>query len=382
MKTELLYDSDSHIYRFFANVVSCEKKDGSYDAVLDKTAFFPGGGGQKRDEGKIGSAALTDMYTENGRVHHILDSAVLGEVECVLDYPLRFSRMQNHSGEHLFSGIIHNATGFENVGFHMGSEFMTIDFSGEIDKELIYSCELRANEAIYKNIPVKISYPDENELSRLSYRSKKELSGDIRIVEICGIDVCACCAPHVMNTGEIGIIKVLGFMRHRGGTRIFLTCGSSAFFDYVSKNDSVKKIGELTSSKPEEVLSAVNCLLEQNRTLNHELYEADKKYIDCVLKTAAKSEKSICLYFSGLGYDLLRYAATELLKLTSKAAVALSEKPEGGYAFVCASKTLDLKAVTADLRSALNARGGGKSTMTEGSINASKEDIDSFFYAL
>ena len=220
--TERLYDVNSHMRDFTAKVLSCAGMNGKYELVLDKTAFFPGGGGQAPDSGKIGGARITDVFERGGDVVHIADAAVPEgqEVSCGIDWETRFRRMQNHSGEHIVSGIVHRLFGYDNVGFHMGDHTVTLDFSGELSPDDVQRIETLANLAVYQNLPVTTAFHTPDELSSLSYRSKLEFTGAVRLVTIPGVDCCACCAPHVEYTGEIGIIKILDAQRHRGGMRL------------------------------------------------------------------------------------------------------------------------------------------------------------------
>ena len=209
--TERLYYSDSHLYKFTAKVTSCEAKGGGYCVTLDRSAFFPEGGGQRGDAGYIGGVRVIDTQEAAGEVFHIAEAplAVGESFDCELCWDTRFSRMQSHSGEHVVSGIVHNLYGFDNVGFHMGADGMIVDFSGFLSDDEIRDIELRANRVIWDNRRVTASFPEPDELKNIEYRSKLELTENVRIVEIEGVDLCACCAPHVSFTGEIGLIRIL-----------------------------------------------------------------------------------------------------------------------------------------------------------------------------
>ena len=238
--TEKLYYSDGHLSRFTARVTSCEKEDGTWAVKLDRSAFFPGGGGQEADEGVLSDMKLLGLREEGEDIVHLtpapLEPGAL--VEGRIDWPLRFSRMQGHSGEHILSGTVHRLFGYDNVGFHMGEEAITIDFSGELSREDLSRAELEANRAIWRDVPVRTLLPTPGELAAMDYRSKKELTGQVRIVEIEGVDLCACCAPHVSHSGEVGLLKIIDSMRHRGGTRLTLLCGEAALLDYEALHEN------------------------------------------------------------------------------------------------------------------------------------------------
>lgn len=225
--TEKLYDKDSHLKEFTGTVLSCKKTGEKYAVTLNRTAFFPEGGGQQSDRGYIGEAYISDVQIKNGEILHFADKPLsVGQAyDCKLDFDFRFRNMQNHSGEHIISGIIHRFYGFNNVGFHLGAE-MTMDFDGELTRQQLDEIEDLANKAVYENLPVKAYYPTDEELESLDYRSKLDLKENVRIVEIKGVDVCACCARHVKSTGEIGIIKILDFEKYKGGVRLIVKCGA------------------------------------------------------------------------------------------------------------------------------------------------------------
>ena len=211
MATEKLYYQDAHQAQFQATVLSCRPGKHGYDVVLDRTCFYPEGGGQPGDTGVLSGVRVTDTHEAGGEIVHYCE-APLAEgqtVEGTIDYERRFEFMQLHTGEHILSGVIHRRFGYENVGFHMGADFVTIDLSGMLTPEQVQSVEAEANEWIWKNVPVEVSYPDPEALKTIPYRSKKELTGQVRIVTIPGADICACCGTHVSNTGEIGLLRLV-----------------------------------------------------------------------------------------------------------------------------------------------------------------------------
>ena len=266
--TERLYDRDSNIKEFSATVLNCEKSGENYAVILDKTAFSPEGGGQESDRGNIGAAAVLDVRFVSGEIIHCTDRPLnIGEeYACNLNWDRRFRNMQNHSGEHIVSGIVHRLYGLNNVGFHLGAE-MTVDFDGAISREQLLEVERLANKAGWENVPIRAYYPDEKELKVLDYRSKMELTENVRIVDIKGYDLCACCAPHVKKTGEIGLIKILDSFKNKGGVRIFIKCGIDALDDYNDKYLNVQKISNLLSVKQYEAALAVDRLSDENREL-------------------------------------------------------------------------------------------------------------------
>ncbi|HEX3040209.1 MAG TPA: alanyl-tRNA editing protein, partial [Caproiciproducens sp.] len=256
METEKLFYEDSYLRTFTAKVLECSKQDEHYAVVLNRTAFFPEGGGQPADIGVLNTVNVLDVQEHEGKIVHTTDRPLpVGmSVTGGINWPHRFDLMQQHSGEHIVSGIVHRLFGLENVGFHMGAKAVTVDFNGEISEDGLVLVESLSNTAIYRNLPIFAEYPSPEKLDSLEYRCKKELSGKIRIVTVPEYDVCACCGTHVARTGEVGAIKLLSSQRYKGGTRVTLMIGGRALADYNEKAQSVNAVSVLLSAKPEEIL--------------------------------------------------------------------------------------------------------------------------------
>ena len=259
MPTIKLYENDSYIKNFSATVVSCEEKDGAYSVVLNQTAFFPEGGGQDADKGKINDADVLDVQIKNDVIYHKVNKPfnVNEEVTCTLDWETRFSRMQNHTGEHIVSGVIHSLFGYNNVGFHMNDTLVTLDVDGPLSDEDIKKVELKANNAIYENKSIKAIYPTAEELPDYDYRSKLDITEGVRLIEIEDYDLCACCAPHVAKTGEIGIIKIVSYIPYKKGTRIEMLCGALALNDYQNLHSTNKAVMNMLSANRFEIAESV-----------------------------------------------------------------------------------------------------------------------------
>ncbi|MBR6784901.1 MAG: alanyl-tRNA editing protein [Clostridia bacterium] len=374
--TERLYYKDQYIKEFEAQVISCAEGKNGFEVILNKTAFFPEGGGQPGDRGFIGDAKVLDTVEKGEDVIHICDCAVDGTVNCALDFDLRFSNMQQHTGEHVFSGIQHSICGFDNVGFHMGESCITVDFNGVVSAEELAEIERLSNEAIYKNIPVETIYPTDEELENYNYRSKKEIKGQVRLTKIGDVDLCACCGTHVATTGEIGIIKVLSVMNYKSGVRVSLQIGRKAFEDYCEKNASVYAISNLLCAKTEEVADAVE-------KLQLRMKEADFRYSQLKKELFAEKSKNVsgekcCMFDDGASADDARIFADMLADKVGIAAV-FSGNDETGYKYAVVSRETDLREIGKALNAALSGRGGGKPNMIQGSVTASKADIDAFF---
>lgn len=366
--TEKLYYKDSELYEFSACVLDCRQEKDHWAVILDKTAFFPEGGGQLADTGKIGTARVTDVREHNGEILHHTDTPleVGAEYMCVLDASQRFRRMQNHSGEHILSGIIHAAKGADNVGFHMGAEFMTIDFNVELSWEELMQAERAANAVVYADLPIKTGFPSEEELKTLNYRSKLELTENVRIVEIPNVDICACCAPHLPSTGRIGLIKILDAVRHRGGTRLNVVCGEDALEAVREMQKSVTDISRLLSAKRGEVATAVERVLAQEQRLKERAAELGMANARMLADSVSPREGNICIFDTLLDEVALRELVNMLADKCTGCAAAFSGSDESGYKYIIGSRHVDLRMASKEINSAIDGRGGGRPEMIEG----------------
>lgn len=378
--TEKLYDKDSFLKSFSATVISCDEYFENYAIVLDKTAFFPEAGGQKSDKGVLGNANVIDVQIADDIITHITDAPLkVGEtVEGIIDFERRFDFMQQHSGEHIVSGVAHKLFGCENVGFHLSEDIVTLDFDKPLKQEEILKIEEEANKAVFENVSFYTYYPDEETLKNLKYRSKKELLGDIRIVEIENTDMCACCAPHVKTSGQIGLIKLLATEKLRGGVRIEMKCGKRALYDYRESYDNLHKISKSLCAKREESANAVDKLLEQISDLKYK-YTGLKKQILLEKVDNLNPKKDItALFEDGLEIKDLQSLADALYKKWGGIRAVLSPA-ENGYSFAICGEEKALSEFFATLKNKLNIRGGGRGTMVQGTVFAEQSNILKFF---
>ncbi len=376
--TEKLYYIDSHMAEFSARILSCEPEKDHFLVTLDKTAFFPEGGGQLPDTGYIGEARVSDVQEKDGIIYHSCNEYLpLGaQLPCRIDWAQRIKRMHSHSGEHIVSGIAHRLYGCENVGFHMGEEAMTIDLSLELSWDELMEVEKRANEAIRKNLPIRAWLPEEEELKTLDYRSKLELTENVRIVEIEGYDLCACCAPHVSFTGEIGMIKILDSMRHRGGVRVTLICGEDAYNDYRLRQESVTEISRLLSAKREDVAGAVQRLLRENQSMREKCDRLSMELVRVKAEVSAPTEGSICLFDSVLDDIAQRELVNLLMEKCGALACVFCGNDDEGYRYIIGSKSIDLRKNSKTINAAIEGRGGGSVQMIQGKASASRKIIE------
>lgn len=379
MVTQKLYFSDSYIKDFEAKVLSCQVVDGKNTVILDKTAFFAEGGGQKADTGFIGAVRVTDVQESSGEIiHYVAEPLEEGKTyNCSIDWSTRFRRMQQHTGEHIVSGIVHSMYGYDNVGFHMEDNYVTVDFSGELTREQLDEVEDKANYAIYANYNVNCYFPDESTLKDLDYRSKLDLTENVRLVDIENTDLCACCAPHVNKTGEIGVIKILDFMRHRGGVRIFMKSGFDALCDYREKYKSVYEISGLLSAKQGEITSHVERVLGDNDSIRRDFFNFKQKVAENTKSSLIYTEKCSYCIVDGFDADMMRQLANYGAE-NSELCMIFSGDDTNGYSYIACSPSLNMKTVAQNINNALNGRGGGRDTMIQGRVAATKDDIVNF----
>ena len=377
--TEKLYDKDSHLKEFTGVVLSCEKAGEKYTVTINQTAFFPEGGGQQSDRGYIGDAYISDVQIKNGEILHFADKPLsVGQAyDCKLDFDFRFRNMQNHSGEHIISGIVHRLYGFNNVGFHLGAE-MTMDFDGELTRRQLDEIEDLANKAVYENLPVKAYYPTDEELKSLDYRSKLDLKENVRIVEIKGVDVCACCAPHVKATGEIGIIKILDFEKYKGGVRLLVRCGADALRDYREKYKNALEISNLLSAKQFEVSAAVVRLNEQLSAEKAETAALKKRLIAEKAAGFAPDTDKTAVFENGLDIKELQLLADALCKKAGGIRGAFSGA-DGAFSFAICGEETALGEFFAKFKAAFNTRGGGRNGIRQGTVCADRAEIERLF---
>ncbi len=370
--TERLYELDSYLAEFQAKVLSCEKKDDVYQIVLDKTAFFPEGGGQPADKGIINDIEVLDVQINDGIVVHTTKEPLEEgtDIDGKIDFELRFSRMQAHAGEHIVAGTIHSLFGYSNIGFHLTDELVTADFSGALTQADIENIEILANKAVFKNADISVSYPSEDELSKISYRSKIDPKEDLRIVTIDGIDCCACCAPHPAKTGEVGVIKILDFYPCKHGTRIEMVAGLNGVKDYAFLNSSNKKMMKMLSAPRLMVLENVEKQAEIIANLKAENQKLSQRLALSELKPELAGVVS-CAFSQNLSYDDLRFCANNLTEKGTEICALFSKNEEDSFIYVVSSKEKDTRPIVQALNSNFSGKGGGKPDYAQGKISAS-----------
>lgn len=380
--TEKLFYQDSHRTEFTAKVISCEEAKDGYRVVLDQTVFFPEGGGQYADTGMLGDTEVTDVHEKDDVIYHTTKAPLEAgsEVNGKINWDERFEKMQQHTGEHIVSGIVHERFGYNNVGFHLGSDYCTMDFDGPISKEQLKEIEAAANEAVYQDLEIKILYPSKDELKDLDYRSKIEIEGQVRIVKIPGYDVCACCAPHVKTTGEIGAIKLVNMVNYKGGERITMLCGRRAMRDYEKKDSMTKEISALLCAKEYEVAEAVVRLKDEQNRMKSQLAEMQQKLLEYRVAEIAVDQEIVTVFDSTLSGNLPREMMNKLLDKGAEICAVFAGTDEEGYRYVIGSRSEDVRPLSKMLNTTFQGRGGGKPEMVQGSVKGTRTEIEEEVY--
>ena len=375
--TKRIYYEDSHQKEFSAFVTACENEKDYWRICLDQTAFFPEGGGQNGDSGFLNQAEIFDTQEDQGVIWHYskcpLDPGT--EVTGRIDWTKRFSRMQQHTGEHIVSGLIHARFGYDNVGFHLGDQDVTLDFNGPVSRDELSQIEEAANAVVFSNLPVQISLPSREELVSLKYRSKIEIEGQVRIVTIPGVDVCACCAPHVKYTGEIGLIRLTNVQSHRGGVRINLLAGDRALRDSREKEAAVRAVSVLLSAKENKIPQAVERLKQEAFELKGRLMQLNLAYIQDKAAAVPVGTENPVFFETDLDMDTCREFVNLLTDRCHGTVCVFSGNGADDWRYILGSRTRDTRQLCRYLNQTFQGKGGGKPEMVQGSLKGKKTDI-------
>lgn len=379
MNPNTLYYQDPHMDRFSARVVSCRPGDRGWQVLLDNTAFYPEGGGQAADHGTLGGARVLDVQEQDDQVIHLCDAPLEEgtQVEGVIDWERRFDLMQQHSGEHILSGIIHRRYGYHNVGFHMGADTVTIDFDGMIPQQELPLLELAANEAIWKNLDVRAFFSTAQELEQLPYRSKRALEGLVRLVEVPGYDLCACCGTHVKRTGEVGMVKILSQVKFHQGVRMEIVCGRRALRYFSAIAEQNRQVSNLFSAKALETGAAARKFQEDFEALKYRTAGLEERLLELTARSY-EGRGDVVLFEGGLSPDGLRRLADKTGALCGGRCIVLSGSDAEGYRYAICDRKTDLRPFVKAWNTALNGRGGGKPNFVQGSIAASRAAVEAW----
>ena len=378
--TRKLYYEDCHLRQFFAQVISCEETQKGYEVVLSATAFYPEGGGQACDLGTLGGKNVLDVQERGEQIVHLCDGSLEPgtQVEGSIDYERRFDLMQQHTGEHIVSGIIHRRYGYHNVGFHMGSEMTEIDFDGVIPAEDLPVIEQEANNARWQNLAVKCWFPSREELPHVFYRTKRALPWPVRIVQVPMFDSCACCGVHVASTGEVGLVKLFTVASLRGGCRIEMSCGKRALTLLNRAFEQNRQVSQAFSAKWPETGEAAR---KMNEALAAEKYHAaqlQKRVFESIADSYV-NYGNVVHFEDGLESAQVRMLADAIAQVCGGAAAVFSGRDGAGYGFAMVTREGDLRALGKEMTAALGGRGGGKMGFQQGRVQATRREIERYF---
>lgn len=382
--TEKLFYKDAYQKTFEATVIECREGKKGYEIILDQTAFYPEGGGQPGDIGYLKTEGqkveVTDTHEKDGEILHFCGQPLEkgSKVTGSIDWERRFDLMQNHSGEHIVSGLVHHKFRYNNVGFHMGKDTVTIDFDGEFSVEDMYWFEQEANARIWANEQVDITSYTEEEAETVEYRSKKELHGVVRVVTFPNADVCACCGTHVRYTGEIGLIKLISLQKWKGGVRMEMLSGRKAMEYVANVCRQNQQISVALSAKPLETAEAVEHLKKLQMDQQFHAGALEQKLFQYMAKQYEGSG-SVLLFEEGLAADSVRKLTAEIMETCEGRCIVCSGDDESGYKYAMGEKDGDLRALVKEFNSTLNGRGGGKPFFVQGSVAATRKEIEEFF---
>ncbi len=381
METEKLYYGNPFLTEFTAVIQSCEAGKNGFLVTLDRTAFYPEGGGQPADHGTLGDARVLDVHEKQGVVFHTLDKKVeIGEtVTGRIDWARRFDHMQQHSGEHIISGILCADYHCDNVGFHMGADTVTIDYNTDISWEQAMDAERKANEIIWADRPVEIAYPSREELKSMDYRSKKELTGQVRIVTFPGADCCACCGTHVLRAGQVGLVKVLSVQKFREGVRMEILCGQRALRFLSTVYDQNRTVAQALSVKPDQTAAAVERTLSELHGVKLRMAELEEAANLAAAKEYA-GQGDVLLFRSPMSSDAVRRLADAVAKECGGLAAVFAGEDGGKYSYALVrSDGGDIAPLVKSLNAALHGRGGGRNGFAQGSVEAARQEIEAFW---
>ena len=379
--TEKLFYAQPPVLEFTARVLECEEDKNGWQVVLDRTAFYPEGGGQPADQGLLGGVRVLDVHEKEGVIRHLTDGPLTaGEtVEGRVDAARRLDLTQQHSGEHILSGILHSMFGAENVGFHIGQDYLLMDLSVPVDAEGLARAEEAANRIVWQDVETQAVWYEKEQLAALTYRSKKELEGPVRLVTMPGADCCACCGTHVQRTGQVGQIKIIDHIKYKTGTRLQVVCGGRALAYHRLLDGQCRRAGAALSAPVEGLAAAVERQKGELEAAKFRLTGLENQLF--ALWAAGEGAKNPLVCKPGLSPDGLRRLAAALSQTRAGVCCAVSEKEDGGlaYAIACAGEGADLRPLCKELNAALDGRGGGKPGFVQGSFSADMDALRAFW---
>ena len=391
MITDKLYYKNVYEKEFEAKVLnsSFDDKKKCWEIELDRTAFYPEGGGQPADEGVLWALdapdrviRVTDVHEKEGMILHYAEAGLEAGTKVMgrINWERRFDHMQQHSGEHIVSGMICSRFHCDNVGFHMGRDTVVIDYNAEISKQALSELEAEANRYIWEDHALVIMWPSPEELKTLEYRSKKELTGDVRITSFPGADMCACCGTHVMTSGQVGLVKFIGSQKISKGTRIELVCGKRAM-DFLSMNwEQNHQISVAMASSLDKTASVYQKQKQELIDAKMKISELEGYYFEQIAEEY-RDKGDVFLVREPMTPDGVRKLCVMIAdRCGGRCVLFAGEGHDYKYAYL--DQHTDPKEVAAkvkEMNAALSGRGGGRDGFAQGSAAAAKQEIEDYF---
>ena len=374
---EQLYYENPYLKEFTANIIDAKEIDGKFHLILDNTAFFPGGGGQWCDTGKIGNLYVLEVYEKENTIYHVVSTAPskMTDLKCVIDWNTRIDGMQQHLGQHVLSGSFFNLFNANTFAIHLGADISTVDILGNLTEEQVREAERLANKIIGDNVPVLSFIPSEEELKNIKLRrALPNTDEDIRVVHIKDFDISACCGLHPTSTKDLRLIKIKRFTKHKEGTRIEFLAGNRAVEDTLKKDELFSSICSYLSCNENEALNGIknlNASLKDANDTNKSLNTLLAKYqVNDLIDNAENigDYKVIKQIFDG---DM-KYVNTLTSKLVENdniiALMAVKNSEKANLLFSCSKNIKDIKMneLFKDAIAAIDGRGGGSPFQAQG----------------
>lgn len=388
--TEKLYDFNAYETCFQGTVLACEEAKKGIYLYLDRTLFFPEEGGQYPDQGTIDGYEVIDVqikkdiirHTLEGNISELMAHFVKGvKVEGKINFERRYDFMQQHSGEHVLTGLIYNEYGYANVGFHLSEDIVTMDVDGPLTKEQLNDLEEKANVIVRSNRKIRTEYPDKEQLDKTLYRSKIAIDGPVRLVTIENHDICACCAPHVAYTGEIGQIHIVRAENYKGGMRLEIKCGGRAL---KQAQDYRKLLGELSvllSANAESMTDAIVRLQNELTAQKAKVTALETEKLNRLLDEVTEEGNNI-FFMEEIDPNGVRNLVNQMMEKNTGVSACFIKVEEGAYRYIIGSKAVDVTGIQAILKEKGNAKGGGNAKMIQGTVYASEEQIREFIQSV
>ena len=373
-----IYQENSYLRTFEAEVLSCNRKGDLYEIILDKTIFYPHmSGGQPKDEGTINGLKVLNVIEDQDEIIHVVNEPLNGTVSLEIDFETRFDYMQQHTGQHILSYVFATLYNGKTVGFHLSSEYATIDLDISLTNEMIEKVELGSNKIIYDNNKISFQTLPYDEALKLNIRKTPPKLPFLRIMEIEGSDIIACGGTHVKSTGEIGIIKIVKVEKHKTGVRVEFLCGKRALKDYLLKHNDILNFSNILTCKTDMVLDNFNKMNMENKNLKKNIISLQNEineYRAKDLKRNAIIKNNVSFIFEKLNdYDVkdLRFICSKSIEEENYVTVLICESDLNTSIVIGQSENLnyDLKNIFEQCKVLLNAKGGGNNKLIQGTGN-------------